>query len=71
MSEDSSQKTEQPTARRLRKAGEEGDVARSVELPAAAVMISAAIVIALMGSWWISRFSQQMQQGFSFDRRTL
>lgn len=71
MSEDSSQKTEQPTARRLRKAVEEGDVARSVELPAAAVMISAAIVIALMGSWWASRFSQQMQQGFSFDRRTL
>ncbi len=71
MSEDSSQKTEQPTARRLRKAVEEGDVARSVELPAAAVMISAAVVMALMGSWWVSRFAEQMKQGFSFDRRTL
>jgi flagellar biosynthetic protein FlhB len=71
MAEDSSQKTEQPTARRLRKAVEEGDVVRSVELPAAAVMISAAIVMALMGSWWVSRFARQMEAGFTFDRKTL
>jgi flagellar biosynthetic protein FlhB len=71
MTEDSSQRTEQPTARRLRKAQEEGDVVRSVELPAAAVMISAAIVIALMGAWWTSRFARQMEAGFTFDRRTL
>ncbi len=71
MAEDSSQKTEQPTARRLRKAVEEGDVVRSIELPAAAVMISAAIVMALMGSWWVSRFARQMEAGFTFDRKTL
>jgi flagellar biosynthetic protein FlhB len=71
MAEDSSQKTEQPTARRLRKAVEEGDVVRSIELPAAAVMISAAIVMALMGSWWVSRFAGQMEAGFTFDRKTL
>ena len=71
MADDSAQRSEEPTARRLRKAIEEGDVARSIELPAAAVMISAAIVMALMGSWWVSRFAEQMKQGFSFDRRTL
>ena len=71
MSDDSSQRTEQPTARRLSKAIEEGDVARSTELPAAAVMIAAAVTMMLMGSWWVSRFAQQMQAGFTFDRKTL
>lgn len=71
MSDDSSQRTEQPTARRLRKATEEGDVARSTELPAAAVMIAAAVTMLLMGSWWVSRFARQMQAGFTFDRKTL
>jgi flagellar biosynthesis protein FlhB len=38
MSENSSaEQTEEPTARKLRNAREEGQVARSVELPAAAV----------------------------------
>ena len=71
MSDDSSQRTEEPTARRLSKAIEEGDVARSSELPAAAVMIAAAVTILLMGTWWVSRFSAQMQAGFTFDRKTL
>ncbi len=71
MSEDSSQKTEDPTARRLSKAREEGDVARSVEVPAAAVMISAAAVLLFMGGWWVSKMARQMTAGFSFDRKTL
>ena len=71
MSEDSAERTEEPTARRLSKAIEEGDVVRSIELPAAAVMISAAVTMALMGSWWVSRFAQQMRDGFTFDRKTL
>ncbi len=71
MSDDSAERTEQPTGRRLSKAIEEGDVARSVELPAAAVMIAGAVTMALMGSWWVSRFAQQMRAGFTFDRKTL
>jgi flagellar biosynthetic protein FlhB len=71
MSGDSAEKTEQPTARRLGKAIEEGDVVRSIELPAAAVMIAGAVTMALMGSWWVSRFAQQMRAGFTFDRKTL
>ena len=71
MSEDASQRTEQPTARRLRKALEEGDVARSIEVPAAAVMISAAAIIVFMGGWWVSKMARQMTAGFTFDRKTL
>ena len=71
MSEESAERTEEPTGRRLSKAIEEGDVVRSIELPAAAVMISAAVTMALMGSWWVSRFAQQMRDGFTFDRKTL
>ncbi len=71
MSEDSSQRTEKPTARRLNKAREEGDVVRSMELPAAAVMISATSVLLFMGSWWVHKFARQMAAGFSFDRRAL
>jgi flagellar biosynthetic protein FlhB len=71
MSDDSAERTEEPTGRRLSKAIEEGDVARSMELPAAAVMIAGAVTMALMGSWWVSRFAQQMRAGFTFDRKTL
>jgi flagellar biosynthetic protein FlhB len=71
MSDDSAERTEEPTGRRLSKAIEEGDVARSMELPAAAVMIAGAVTMALMGSWWVSRFAQQMRDGFTFDHKTL
>jgi flagellar biosynthetic protein FlhB len=71
MSDDSAERTEEPTGRRLSKAIEEGDVARSMELPAAAVMIAGAVTMALMGSWWVSRFAQQMRASFTFDRKTL
>jgi flagellar biosynthetic protein FlhB len=71
MSDESAERTEEPTGRRLSKAIEEGDVARSMELPAAAVMIAGAVTMALMGSWWVSRFAQQMRDGFTFDRKTL
>lgn len=71
MSDDSAERTEEATGRRLSKAIEEGDVARSVELPAAAVMIAATVTMLMMGSWWVSRFAQQMRAGFTFDRKAL
>mgnify|MGYP000160852276 CR=1 FL=1 len=42
-------KTEEPTARKLSKAREEGQVARSTELPAAAVTIAALGMLYLTG----------------------
>jgi flagellar biosynthetic protein FlhB len=64
-------RTEEPTARRLKKARDEGQVARSIELPAAAVVISALVVLALSGPWMVSRLSTQFAAGFRFDRKTM
>ena len=51
MAEESAQeKTEEPTARKLQKAREDGQVARSQELPGAAVMIGAVTTMVLIGS---------------------
>jgi len=71
MSESSAEKSEAPTGRRLSKAIEEGNVARSPELPAAAVMITAAGVILFMGHWWVSKMAREMTAGLSFDRKAL
>ncbi len=72
MAEDTGQeRTEEPTARRLKKARDEGQVARSIELPAAAVVISTLIILALSGSWIASKISSQFASGLVFDRKTL
>ena len=71
MSESSAEKSEAPTGRRLSKAIEEGNVARSPELPAAAVMISAMGVIMFMGHWWVSKMAREMTAGLSLDRKAL
>jgi len=42
---DAEDRTEQPTARRLRKAREDGQVARSQELPAATIVIGALFML--------------------------
>jgi flagellar biosynthetic protein FlhB len=68
---DSSEKTEEPTSRKLSKAREEGQVARSTELPAAAVTISAMLILFMIGGVWVTRLSVQFAAGFTFDRKTL
>ena len=68
---DSSEKTEEPTSRKLSKAREEGQVARSTELPAAAVTISAMLIMFMIGGVWVARLSVQFAAGFTFDRKTL
>jgi len=71
MSDDSAQRTEQPTARRLKRSRDEGQVARSVELSAAAVMFGAVLVLLLMGPVWFSKLARYFAAGFSFDRKVL
>lgn len=68
---DSSEKTEQPTGRRLQKARDEGQVPRSSEMPAAAVTIAATAVIVGMGGWLVHRMGRLFAQGLSFDRTVL
>ena len=65
------EQTEEPTARKLRNARDDGQVARSVELPAAAVTIGAILVMYFIGSAWMSRVATIFAQGFTFDRKTL
>jgi flagellar biosynthetic protein FlhB len=72
MSENSSaEKTEDPTERKLRNARDEGQVARSVELPAAAVTIGAILTLFFMGGYWIKQMAEIFASGFKFDRKTL
>lgn len=49
MAEQDQEKTEQPTARRLEKAREEGNVAKSMDLTAALVLLAGVLIMALLG----------------------
>jgi flagellar biosynthetic protein FlhB len=70
MSESSSQeKTEEPTSRRLSKAREDGQVARSTELPAAAVTIAALGFLFLTGGVLVAKLAEAFASGFNFDRK--
>ena len=72
MAENSSaEQTEDPTERKLRNAREEGQVARSVELPAAAVTIGAILTLFFMGGYWVKQMAEIFASGFKFDRKTL
>ena len=71
MSDDSSDRTEEPTARRLKRARDDGQVARSNELPAAAVMICSVLVLLTVGEVWFKQLSVYFAAGFSFDRKLL
>ena len=71
MSDQSADKTEKPTARHLRKAREDGQVARSMELPAAVVTLGGLLILYMIGDAWIHRVSNLFAQGFVFDRKML
>jgi flagellar biosynthetic protein FlhB len=71
VSESAQDKTEDPTAQKLKKAREDGQVARSTELPAAVIVIGSFIVLMLSGSWLVSRLSTVFAQGFVFDRQLI
>jgi len=64
-------KTEEPTARKLSKAREDGQVARSSELPAAAIVIGALLILLMTGGWLVTRLATIFANGFVFDRTTL
>ncbi len=65
--DDSQDKTEEPTARRLSKAREEGQIARSTEITIAASVISVAIYIYLFGSALLGNIANIFAQGLVFD----
>src|SRR5210317_1306085 len=74
MAEDSpedDEKTEEPTARRLEKAREDGQVPRSQELGIAAVMISSMVFLYVSGGWLIGHLSKLFASGFVIERRDI
>lgn len=73
MAEDASDddKTEEPTARRLEKAREDGQIPRSTEATAAAVTISALALVYLLGPWMAGGLADFATEALTFDRRLL
>ena len=69
--ETTEEKTEEPTAKRLQKAREDGQVARSQELSVAAMMIGVASFMYLFGGALIVNVADIFQSGFIFDRRDI
>ncbi len=64
-------KTEEPTSRKLDKAREEGQVARSPEMPAAAVTIAVLGMIYLTGDTLVHKMAEGFVSGFHFDRKVV
>jgi len=73
MAEESSaqERTEAPSARKLRKAREEGQVARSTELPAAAIVIGTFLILMMSGGWMLTQLSEIFARSFVFDPKSL
>jgi flagellar biosynthetic protein FlhB len=71
MAEQAGERTEEPTARRLLKAREEGRVARSTEVSAAAVTVISVLMLFLSGAWLASGMASLFRSGFTLDRKAL
>ena len=70
MSEESgADKTEEPTAQRLKKARDDGQIARSQELAPAAMMVIATLFFTMMGQYLFNSMGNLFKQQLQFDRR--
>jgi len=67
----SQERTEEPTAKRLEKAREDGQVARSQELSVAAMMIGGASFMYLFGGSMLTGLIEIFTSGFVFDRQAI
>lgn len=65
---DSEERTEEPTAQRLKKAREDGQIARSQELAPAAMMVIATLFFTMMGQYIFNRMSELFKHQLQFDR---
>ncbi len=69
--ESGQERTEQPTARRLRQSREEGQVPRSKELNTLSIMLFAAIAFTALGDGFVTRLAAMMQRGLAMERGAL
>lgn len=67
MAEESSgqEKTEEPTARRLSEARKKGDIAKSQEIPSAAVLLASLLTLYLLGDYILEKFYTIMRHYLS------
>ena len=69
--ENGTEKTEEPTARKLEKAREEGQVLRSPELGIAAGTIIGLLILLLAGQYFITDLAEVFKGAFVFDRKII
>lgn len=67
-SEDGQEKSEEPSERKLQKAREEGNVARSRELGTAVLLIASVGVLYALGGWLVEAIVMITHHTFTFDR---
>lgn len=67
----SAEKSEEPTQRRLEKARDDGNTARSKELNTAAILISGSVGLLLFGSNLATSLSEVMRENFALPRSAL
>ena len=68
MAEDSfGEKTEDATPRKIQKAREEGQVGKSIEIPAVFVILAGVFIINLLGLYIYQHLSSIMSFSFTFD----
>ena len=66
--QDGTEKTEEPTAKKLQKARDQGDVARSRELTTFVMTFGAALFLYFFGAGMLADFEQIFKMGLSFER---
>ncbi|KTD12157.1 flagellar biosynthesis protein FlhB [Legionella jamestowniensis] len=69
--EQSQEKTEQPSPKRLKEAREKGQVARSKDFNATLILLSSGSGIFLFGSYIAEQLMQMMRQAFDFNNQIL
>lgn len=70
-SESGEEREEEPTAKKLEKARDDGKVARSQELSVAAMMIGVAFFLYLFGGYFIAGLTDVFASGFTFGRKAV
>ena len=69
MADESAERSEEPTGRRLSQARSDGRVARSVDLSRAVVLLTATLLFSLLGEWFFHQIGKLFVSQFQFDRK--
>jgi len=65
----SEEKSEEPSAKKIEKARDEGNLPRSKELSAALITIASVSMLFFMGGWFMNNIVNVFKNSFEFDRK--